>query len=276
MNRIISYFKTIAFQKRIEAYFLVAICIICTIFLLVYKSNNYFIQSAKWVEHEDEVRLKNLQILFIAQDLENIARGYLLSGDKVLEIKFNNAVSLLPGAISELKSITSDNVLAQQRIVAADRTIQQNISFREALINTRRQQGFEAANKLFKTGIGIRLMDKLRQVLSQIDNEEKRLLNQRKKTLEKSITRVSRMINLLVAVILTTSMLGFVAINKNITRRNIAENKLKTNNYLIGGIINNSHNPISIRNTSGKFIRVNEAFATLVNQPAGFTREILL
>ncbi len=155
--------------------------------------------------------------------------------------------------------------MQQARIALMDTIITDYIEFGKKLIALRRQKGDEAVNELVETDFGENFMEHLNVVVDEIDNEETRLLAIRKVTNEKSISNFSKLLVVLEVLIVSLLIVGFRVISNNTTKRNKAESDLKRNNYFISSIINNSHNPISIRDRSGKYILANNPFSKIFN-----------
>jgi len=107
-------------------------------------------------------------------------------------------------AISEIKRLTSDNLNQQRRIEALGPLVASKLSELQAVIDLRRQKGFEPAVNEVLTDKGKKAMDDIRSLIGEMEGEEKRLLQQRTAESEASAqsTRYTIVLGTLTAMVL--------------------------------------------------------------------------
>jgi methyl-accepting chemotaxis protein len=146
-----------------------------------------------------------------------------------------------------LKKITADNAGQQAKISLLETLIKSYVDFDKKLIVTRRQDGFAAADRLFVTLIGKNLLDKIQALVAEIEQAERTLLAERKINNERSRKKTTGLLVILEALIVSLLIVAFRIIYNNTKKRNKAELDLRRSNNFISSIINNSYNPISVR-----------------------------
>jgi len=131
------------------------------------------------VAHTHEVLAKLNAISGDLQDAETGQRGYLLTGmEKYLE-PYDNGITKLNNDVDDLRQLTSDNPKQQQQIVILESLIKEKRNELDETIKTRRNIGFDNALEIVKTDKGKQVMDNIRVILSESENIEYQLLQER-------------------------------------------------------------------------------------------------
>ncbi|MBX9792323.1 MAG: CHASE3 domain-containing protein [Pirellulales bacterium] len=140
--------------------------------------------------------LNAIQAVFSAlQDAETGQRGYLLTGDKHYLAPFESAVARLPDARAQLAKLLGDDPRQRQRLQELDSAIQDKLETAQAAINSRREQGFDAALALVRQPAGKHAMDRIREIIADLsqaeDNRRARLLAEAAECARRSIMLLS-------------------------------------------------------------------------------------
>jgi methyl-accepting chemotaxis protein len=141
----------------------------------------------------------------------------LITGkDEFLE-PYEKALGELDRNYSEVKTLTSDNPVQQQRLGALRPLIDEKLMEMKRGIAARRTAGLEATETVISDGKGKAAMDELRRLVAEMDHEELSLLKQRHAEAEQS-ARIAR------NVILWGSLMGmaFVALVGFLISRSLA------------------------------------------------------
>jgi methyl-accepting chemotaxis protein len=183
-----------------------------------YRNSAKLQATSMWVSHTHEVLAAAGQILLLLEDAETGQRGFLVTGEQRYLEPYNNAVTGLTTAISNIRELTSDNPRQQRRIAELERLSDTKLSELKETIDARTQAGFEAAQKAMLTDRGKRAMDAIRAKLDDIENEERQLLEIREaetastaettKTVILASTGLSLLVSSLIAFILIREVLG--------------------------------------------------------------------
>jgi methyl-accepting chemotaxis protein len=119
------------------------------------------------------------EVLSLLTDAETGQRGYIITGDEAYLEPYNTAIGDLPKVVKELRQLTADNLNQQKRIDEAEPIIAERLTVLKEIIDTRRRGGLDQAARALLAGEGKKLMDNLRRILDQMDNEERGLLKLR-------------------------------------------------------------------------------------------------
>ncbi|MFY9558786.1 MAG: CHASE3 domain-containing protein [Terriglobales bacterium] len=214
-------------EKKTGAGLAVAGMILLLVAGLLYRNGRSFIEASQWVSHTHEV-LTELEATPSALDeAQTSMRGYVITGQEIFLEPYQGAVSALRAHLNRLKSLTSDNPHQQRRIAMLETAVAEAFDFDQQNIDLRKQKGFEAAQQRVATGIGIKQMNQVRAIISEMKQEENDLLNRRlldyqSKTRKTTLTFSSM-------IILEFLLLGLVyyMLRRDITARKTAEAALQ-------------------------------------------------
>ena len=172
--------------------------------------------------HTYDVIQRLQRTLSVMQDGETGQRGYILTGrDSYLE-PFYEAVDKTRHQINNLSELTADNPNQQKRLAELQSLIEKKFDELQETISLRKEKGFEAALQVVLTGKGKALMDNIREIMGQMQDEEESLLKLREKNLQVEIfhRRVAMMLGGIVA-------LTFFALSAFLSHRNIVRKQIE-------------------------------------------------
>ena len=136
-------------------------------------------ESDRWVRHTHEV-LESLQNLLAAvQTVESNARGYLLTGDESFLEVYRVGKVRTEKEQAIVRDLTVDNAEQQRRLDALVVLAAQKFQLAEKVLSLRRTNGLEAATDAIQTGSGRQIMDDFQKLISEMQDEELRLLRLR-------------------------------------------------------------------------------------------------
>jgi PAS domain S-box-containing protein len=132
--------------------------------------------SDRWVRHTHEV-LENLQNLLAAMETaESGARGFILTGNDSYLESYRSSIASSDQIEANVRNLTVDNPVQQRHFSDLDRIGRQKIERAQRVIDLRKASGLAAAVEVIKAGAGQQFMDDYREVISQMQSEELRLL----------------------------------------------------------------------------------------------------
>jgi len=152
-------------------------------------------EKLAWVNHTHNVLNHSQLLLSALKDAETGQRGFLLTGvSAYLQPYYAGEISSAKH-LSALKFLTSDNPEQQQRL----KLIEDQMSFKfSELIQTiemaQSDGNSQRAVELVKNNEGKEYMDELRKILSEFNNVETILLEERKGNFKASLARISTLI----------------------------------------------------------------------------------
>ncbi len=145
------------------------------------------------------------ELMSILKDAETGQRGYLLTGNDTYLEPYRLADASIDNVMKQLRDSTADDPFQAHRLEQALPLIQSKMAELKQTIELRRSQGLDAALKVVTTGQGKAYMDKVRQVVTEMDNQERSSLHE-----EKIKTDFAASIS--ETTIILTSLLAFVLI----------------------------------------------------------------
>jgi CHASE3 domain sensor protein len=172
-------FANLTVGKKLLTGFGVAALTLLLIATISYRNANLLIETERWVAHTHQVRIELADLLSIMKDAESGQRGYLITGEESYLEPYKAAVVAVKSALADVKKLTSDNPNQQRRLAAITPLVDSKLAELRQTIDLRRGQGLDAALKVVLTNEGKTYMDQIRLVISEADQEEQTLLQQR-------------------------------------------------------------------------------------------------
>ena len=132
-----------------------------------------------WVRHGYDVRGALRELTIALDDAETGQRGYLLTGSDSYLQPYAEAFGRIPGLQAMLASETAGNPLQQQRLAALAVDVRAKLDELDKTIRLKRAGNSDAALTLVRSGQGQALMQRIRATMSDLVDEESRLLAER-------------------------------------------------------------------------------------------------
>ena len=214
-------------NRKVQLSFGSAIAILFVLGAFSYRSMVVSSESDQSVWHTHEVLESLQQLLFAMQSIESSSRGFVLTGEESYLDTYR--ADLLSADMHEalVRNLTVDNPEQQRRLPALEGLAVQRIRFAEAVISLRRAKGFEAAVDAIRSGRGERIMNEFQAVVRQLQDEELRLLVQRKADAEQRLgqTKTGLIFGAVVALLITAT--AGLSVQRDSSRRGLAEEALR-------------------------------------------------
>jgi PAS domain S-box-containing protein len=214
-------------KKRIVAGFGLSLAILITIGVVSYKSELKYIDTSRLVV-KTQMILKKLEIvLTMITNAETGQRGYIITGDDRYLEPYHVAIANIGQEIKKLRGLTYDKPIQQRRLDALEPLLAEKLKGLKERIDLRKNKGFEVAAQEVRTGKGRMVMDKIRKLITEMEDDERELLKQ--KTAEAEIN-ARRMIFIITSGSLLAFMIVAIAVfvtYRELTSRKRAEEALK-------------------------------------------------
>jgi len=177
----ISFWNRLTVGTKIGAGFALALAAVAVIGVVSYRSTVKLTETADWVDHSHKVVESLEGVLSDLKDAETGQRGYLLTGDDHYLEPYLAAITAVHQKIADLRKLTPDNPSQQRRLDALEPLLESKFAELKQTIELRKDEakGFEAALKVVKTDVGKKIMDDMRKVIGDMENEEHGLLKRR-------------------------------------------------------------------------------------------------
>jgi len=181
-------------KKKLFAAFGLALLIMLVVAALAYRGTTRLVQTAGWVSHTYQVLEQVATVETSLKDAETGQRGFLITGeDRYLE-PYNASRKGVDGAVAGLRRLTSDNAKQQARLDKLDPLINAKYAEMQETVDLRRAKGFDEARKLVISDRGKKVMDDIRQLLDDMDGDERGLLDVRDRDAKSTASGTNYMI----------------------------------------------------------------------------------
>ncbi|MBD2429960.1 MULTISPECIES: response regulator [Fischerella] len=164
---------------KIGAGFALGLSLITALGIISYRTTNNLIDNYRWQSHSYEVMGELDDLMSQLKDAETAQRGYIITGEKRYLQPYNNALPNIQQSLKDLRKLTADNPQTTIKLANIETLINQRLVVDQKSINLRRNQGFAVARQLILTDQSKILTDKIRSLVTEMEAEEIRLLQQR-------------------------------------------------------------------------------------------------
>jgi signal transduction histidine kinase len=172
----------------------------------------------KWVEHTVDVLYESEKALSLSEDIVLIGQGYAITGDSSLLSKFNSTLRVTNNSITILKNLVKDNNKQMKRIDSLHTLILDRINLSNETMLIRSKKGFATTPLLINATKG---MDKIRNLISWIQAEEKKLLKIRQDASANSYSIFTSSLYTLICFTMLLLLIAFFVIKHNLLQESI-------------------------------------------------------
>ncbi|MBX9687095.1 MAG: CHASE3 domain-containing protein [Candidatus Obscuribacterales bacterium] len=220
--------------------------------LTTFNHMEYTFEQKRWVLHTQEVLLVLAELESAVKDAETGQRGYLLTRQKAYLAPYFGAQKRVDNDLCQLESLVSDNPVQNQRMQDLRASIKARMALIKQTLDLQEQGKNEAALALVLTGQGRSHMERLAVILSEMEKEERSLLQFRTASLDKA-TQDAYLRFLILG---TLTLLGFGIAGIIINRSQQAEARERRGQEIIHKVSQILVSPISIEDAIKQSLKV--------------------
>ncbi|MCL3782140.1 HAMP domain-containing protein [Prolixibacteraceae bacterium JC049] len=212
-------FKNLGIVTKLIIGFSLIFFMILGIITVSHKNSDRIIDSTHMIIHTQEVLTDLAEIEAKLIDLETGQRGFIITGKPQYLEPYNTSMNIIDSKLNDLRNLTSDNKSQTIRIDQLKELVKNKIHELNSTIELRLlDDGFERARKIVMTDLGKEIMDKIRVLISEIKEEELRLLAIRSKAPNESkeITDKTLLILLFFSLLISTGIA--IIVSRSITK----------------------------------------------------------
>jgi len=173
-------------QRKVNVGFAVAMACLGLVGLTSYFSVEGLRDSLRSVAHTHEVLDSLENLLSIVTDAETAERGYVISGDVGYLEPYRHSLQTIDGVERRLTALTVDDATQQQRLRSLRALVGERLEQFNLVLELRRTQGFEAAQREILKGLGRRMHEQIRGVIDAMTATEQHLLEGRQQQARRS------------------------------------------------------------------------------------------
>ncbi|AUB44042.1 DNA-binding response regulator, OmpR family, containings REC and winged-helix (plasmid) [Nostoc flagelliforme CCNUN1] len=247
------------FFKRVAGGFGLASAILVLIGVISYQNTRILINTSNQVQKTQEKINKLKELLSEMKDAETGQRGYILTGQETYLEPYQAVVGNIDPKIAELKDLIADQPSQQKQFATLESLIAAKLAILKQTIYLRQNQGFEAALQVIQTNQGKHLMDDIRKIIYEIENEDRGLLKQQSQAAKASAKNT--ILTLTFAICLSFLILAIVYyfISREVKERKLAEETLNTERNFISAVLDTASALVIVLDTQGQIVRFNQA-----------------
>ncbi len=166
-------------QNQIVVGLGLALLIMSLIGVVSYRSTVDLIESNQAVTHAQTVLTELTGTLSTMTDAETGQRGYIITGDEHFLEPYSRAILQINDHILRLTELIRNQPAQLQRLPELQRAIVRKLENMRTTINIRREQGFEAVQRVVATRQGNAEMDEIRRIIGEMEQVQRQHLQRR-------------------------------------------------------------------------------------------------
>ncbi len=230
--------------RRIALGFVLPVVALVAIGAVSYRTTLELEAAVRWVSHTHQVISAARGLLESVREVQAGQRGYVISGSEEWLEPYKAGLKDVEARARELRTLTADNPLQQQRLDRVERLISERLTFAKAVIEARRSKGFEAARKLTMTGQGHRGTEEVSRMVDEMERDERALLQQRQGAADASSaqargvilwgTLLAALVVAVAAALITRGIVGSIRAAANVLASSASETLAATTEQAAG------------------------------------------
>jgi PAS domain S-box-containing protein len=174
--------------------YVVALVVFVGIAVAAFTYFDQFDRDSSWVRHTERVLLQLERVLGGHLDAQTAVRGFLITGEDRYLTPYRGAMEKLPTELDMLGVLTRDNPSQQARTATLRTLSQEMLAFVTRTLEEKIANNSEHALELVQTGRGKLLMDRIRDMVGEMEAEETHLLRERLERAQVTAWRTSALI----------------------------------------------------------------------------------
>ncbi len=201
-------------HRRPTLWLILIITVLIAMSGFFYRNVEQFSRSDRMIRHTHRVIVAITKAVSSLREAEAVQRGYVITGQPTYLQPYAPLVQAVAHNWSELKALTVDNSVQQQRIAKLEPLIAEKLADLDLVIKVRREKDFTAAQSLMMDNYGKDVMDIIRVEVDTMLEEEARLMGQRNEAAERAY-----FISLLTILVFVITGLALALISARLMRR---------------------------------------------------------
>ncbi|TDD98448.1 PAS domain S-box protein [Flavobacterium cellulosilyticum] len=252
----------LASENRTHLSYFIMATLLLSVLMIFYYNNIKAKSTSELIEHTQDVIHKNDNLLLGILDLENMTRGYMITGNNFFLESFNSSIVKMNQNLIALSVLTKDEANQQVRIDSLKGKCADKLVLVNQIIEDRKHNRLTEIEKVEILKKGKNITEKIKKLVTDINSAEFKLLKQRKTEKENNNTYSEFLFFIILIFIVVIFTIIFINIKNLKTRNNqleafTADQKLASQYSL--SLIEASLDPLVTISTLGKIMDTNQA-----------------
>ncbi|MEH2347562.1 MAG: GAF domain-containing protein [Nostoc sp.] len=247
------------FFKKIAAGFGLASVILVLIGVVSYQNTRVSINNRSIVKNTYKKINTLEELLSQIKDAETGQHNYILTGKENYLKPYQEAVANIDREIAKLKNLSTDQPNQEKQISTLESLITAKLAELKQTIDLRQNKGLEAALQVLLTDKSQNLMDDIRKVSNEIENEER----ERHQQLSQAAKAWTRKTTVTIAIAICLSFIVLVVvyyfIYREVTERKRTEETLNHERNFISAVLDTASALVIVLDSQGQIVRFNQA-----------------
>ncbi|MBK0378923.1 PAS domain S-box protein [Mucilaginibacter segetis] len=212
------------FSRNLRLGYGFSVGILILVGVFSYITLNNLLQSNRAVTHSNIIISELENTISVMKDAETGQRGYLLTDKRQFLQPYNGAYNKTLGLIKHLQALTKDNVQQQQQLNEIQNIVTQRMNILQALINKRKSGLTITSTDLEQSKAA---MDTLRRAIAKAEDNERSLLRERLRVLNRYVMVAPYVIVFAVLLAILIAVLSYLRVIADIKEKDRLTNKLQ-------------------------------------------------
>ncbi len=209
------YRVKMSFETKFIFIFLLVVLSIFIFSAIIYRNNELQSDNNYWENHTQQVLYKSEKVLSILKDIEIGNRGFLITRDSSYLMPFTRAKENINTSLVQLFELTASDSIQHSRVDSLRKIVTKKIEV-ATMVSTITPNGYES-NRLLLSLLadGKTEMDKIRTIISKIEDEESSVLQLRQRIKNDNYQNLKTTFYVLFATMFFILLLAYFVIRHN-------------------------------------------------------------
>jgi PAS domain S-box-containing protein len=217
-------------EKRITILVGIALFVVATLAVFSFVSFQRLLQTSRLLTQANRIVNYSEAVLKSYATIESGQRGYIITGNEVFLGPLPEADKTIELRLEHLDSLTREYPFQQARVKSLTRVTQLGLAWTEQVIQVR-EESFEKAQALVRTGRGKQFYDSIYSLINEIQTEERQRFQRQNTITNQSLQELQySFIGLAIAIIAVISYLFYTVRKALKERKGVEQQLIKTSN----------------------------------------------